>query len=248
MILFVTVISVLFLKVTTADDLPSYFPKCHIDDPDSCLLRGFQILKPHVSNGIEEIGLPPLNPLRVPKLKVSQTGPLARYQFLLENFTITGLDDYHIQEFRYNPHTMTFYGRIVYDTMSMTSNMDALGQVISVPIEGKGSVEVTLIGPINGEFEINGNLRNENGVNYYNTTNIKVNLYIYDGSCRLDDFFNNNIYLTRMITNIFNENSKLVVDVLTPAFKEMAKYGIRNLMTELTNRIPYNLLFPRRNY
>ncbi|KAF2881400.1 hypothetical protein ILUMI_24774, partial [Ignelater luminosus] len=101
--------------------------------------------------------------------------------------------------------------------------------------------------PIDGEFEINGNLRNEMGVDYYNTTNIKVSLYIHDGSCRLDGFFSNNIYLTRTINNIFNENSKLVVNTLNPAFKELTKYGIKNLMTELTNRISYNQLFPQRS-
>ncbi|KAF2881399.1 hypothetical protein ILUMI_24773, partial [Ignelater luminosus] len=226
----------------------SYFPKCYIDDPEfnSCLLKGFQTLKPYVSNGIEEIGLPSLNPLRVSKLVVSQNGPLASYQFLLENSTIAGLDNYYIHEFRFNPNTMTFYGRIAYDTLILASNMDALGEVISIPIEGKGSTEVTLIGPIDGEFEINGNLKNENGVDYYNTTSIKVNLNIYDGINFIDGFFNNNVQLTRTFNDIFNANSKLVVNIMTPVYTELAKLGIKNLITELTNRIPFNQLFPQR--
>lgn len=49
---------------------------------------------------------------------------------------------------RYDPYTLTFYGRIAYDVIFLFGYIAAQGQVISVPLDGKGTMNDALVGKL----------------------------------------------------------------------------------------------------
>ncbi|KAF2894421.1 hypothetical protein ILUMI_11749 [Ignelater luminosus] len=100
--------------------------------------------------------------------------------------------------------------------------------------------------PISGTFEVNGNIKEKDGVDYYNTTNIHVHLNIADGCYFMSNIFDDP-FLTRTTIEIFNINSKLLTSVVTPVFEELTKLGIRNIMESLTNALSYEEMFPLIN-
>ncbi|KAF2892370.1 hypothetical protein ILUMI_13803 [Ignelater luminosus] len=245
---FIISVSMQIFTVLVVAKKPSYFPTCYRNDPEpelsTCLLNGFKILKPYLHNGIPEIGLLPLNPLLLSKVEISQSMSYANYSVIVDNFTVWGFNNYNIKEFKYNPHTMNFHGEIEYDKLIITAGAyNISGQIILIPLEGTGHAE-GILGPLSGIFNIDGNITKKNGVDYYNTTNVQVYLHIVDGSYFLSSLFDNNIPKTRATNELLNVNSKLLTEVITPMFEELAKLGIRNLMASLTDAIPYNQMFP----
>ncbi|KAF2886308.1 hypothetical protein ILUMI_19867 [Ignelater luminosus] len=241
----VVLLSALLLESTTANDLPNYFPTCHLNEDglNDCILNGFKTLKSYVGHGIEEIGLPSLKPLYVARLEIGQEEALANYSMILNNFTVWGLDNYDVKEFRYDPNTTTFHGRLEYDKVIMsTVPYNISGQILLAPLKGEGFGQA-IIGPLSGSFEVNGNIKEKDGIDYYNTTNIHVHLDIADGYYFLSNIFDNP-YLTRTTVEIFNINSKLMTSVVTPVFEEMTKLGITSIMESLTNALSYEQMFP----
>lgn len=80
----------------------THFSKCYLNNPElnNCILNGFKTIKPYIGDGIEEIGLPSLKPLYMPNLELSQEGLLANYTAILKEFSVWGLDNYDVKEFR----------------------------------------------------------------------------------------------------------------------------------------------------
>ncbi|KAF2886330.1 hypothetical protein ILUMI_19843, partial [Ignelater luminosus] len=222
----------------------SYFPRCYLDDPklNACVLQAFNEIRPHISNGIEEIGLPSLNPLVIKKLLMLQDTMMANYTLTASNYTIAGLYNYDIKEFQYNLETMTFHFRIEFDTIPITTFIEVNGHVVNIPVVGKGLVR-TAYGPIDATFEIEGSMSKFKSIDHYNPKNVKVDLNIGDGSYYLEGFFDNNEQLVRLTNEMLNANSVIVTKALTPLFEELAEIGVMRFMKRLM-KIPYYKLFP----
>ncbi|KAF2898202.1 hypothetical protein ILUMI_07977 [Ignelater luminosus] len=137
----VVILLLLFICLSISKELPSYLPRCYLDDPEfnKCMLRAFNQIRPNVSNGIEEIGLPSLNPFLIPNMSVLEDTPLANFTVNLFNYTTAGLDNYDIKEFQFDPETMTFYFKIEFGTIIMFAFLEIDGHVANIPIRGKGS-------------------------------------------------------------------------------------------------------------
>ncbi|KAF2900436.1 hypothetical protein ILUMI_05753 [Ignelater luminosus] len=236
--------SIASLSLSFSENLPAYLPRCYLDDPklNECVLKAFNEIRPHVSNGIAEIGLPPLNPFIISKLSVEQDTSLAKYTVTGVNYTTRGLDNYDIKEFQYDCRTMTFRFRIEFDSILMTSLYEVHGHLAHIPVEGKG-LGSHAYSPVNAVFEINGGMRKLRGINYYDTKYVNVTLDMGEGSYHLDGLFDNK-QLERMTNEMLNINSDMVVKALTPALEKIAKIAVMRFMKTLF-KIPYHKLFPQ---
>lgn len=83
--------------------------------------------------------------------------------------------------------------------------------------------------------------------------NVSLMVYLITTSIWVTNFCANTInkhqslnFSGRTANDIFNAHSKLLANALTPAYEALAEFGIKNLMEGLTNKIPYDQLFPRR--
>ncbi|KAF2886120.1 hypothetical protein ILUMI_20053 [Ignelater luminosus] len=233
-----------FICLSVSNHLPSYLPRCYLDDPqrDECILRAFNKLRPNVANGIEEIGLPPLNPFVLPELILRQDTPNANFTIKVLNFTVAGLYKYDMKKFQYNPETKAFHFRIEYETIPITGDIEVSGHVASIPLSGKGFGRAVL-GPVNATFDVKGNIKTSRGIDFYSTHNVKVDLDISDGSYYVEQLFNNNQTLVHLANEMLNANSVMVSEAVTPTLERLAEKGVKRFMKTLT-RIPYYELFP----
>ncbi|KAF2898199.1 hypothetical protein ILUMI_07974 [Ignelater luminosus] len=238
-------IIILFLVCSSFSmDLPSYLSRCYLDDPklSECVLRAFKEVKPYANNGIEEIGLPPLNPFVVPKFTVQQESSLANYTIKVTNYTIEGLNNHDIKEFRYDPETMTYRFKIEFDSLSMSVSVEGDSDVVHIPLKGNGFVRIAH-SPVTAIFEIKGDMKRLRGIEYYSTEKAKVGLDMGDGNYNFEGLFNNNELLVRMTNEKLSANSAMVVEALTPAYEKFASMDVMRFMKTLT-KIPYHRLFP----
>lgn len=57
-----------------------------------------EILKPRIRDGVEELKIPSLNPLVLPKISIQRDKNEIKYSVDLTNLTITGIDAYKFKK------------------------------------------------------------------------------------------------------------------------------------------------------
>ncbi|KAF2891929.1 hypothetical protein ILUMI_14244, partial [Ignelater luminosus] len=80
----------------------------------------------------------------------------------------------------YNPETLTFSLKMEFDALPFYNKYEISGRLLHIPVEGKGFISGTFLGPINATIRIEGELVEVDDVEYYNTTDIKVTESIKD--------------------------------------------------------------------
>ncbi|KAF2889454.1 hypothetical protein ILUMI_16719 [Ignelater luminosus] len=131
-----------------------------------------------------------------------------------------------------------------YETISMSAHVEIEGHVAGIALRGKGFGRGAIGPSVNAIFEVKGNMRQQKGIEFYNTKNVKVNLSISHGSYYVEELFDNNELLVRMANEMLNANSVMVSEALIPFFERLAEMGVMRFMKTLT-RIPYRELFPQ---
>ncbi|KAF2886318.1 hypothetical protein ILUMI_19855, partial [Ignelater luminosus] len=217
-----------------------YFPRCSIDDPNlnNCLLKAFNTVRPYVKKGVEEIGILPFEPLVLPTFNLSQENLAVNYTLTAWNFTIRGIDNYNVKEINYNPQTLTFSAKMKFDALPFYSMYEVSGRLLHIPLEGKGFVSTTFLGPINATIRIEGELVEVDGVEYYNTTNIKVTEIIKDMEITVEGLFEGDEELGRITNHLLNLFSAEIMQAVTPALEQLAEEMLMRFMKSFTGSIP----------
>lgn len=81
--------------------LASYFPRCHIDDPElgKCLIKATETVRQHIKKGVPELNIPPIDPLVIPEITLQQGTNAVNYKLRLVNAVVKGTGDYDFTEF-----------------------------------------------------------------------------------------------------------------------------------------------------
>ncbi|KAF2888383.1 hypothetical protein ILUMI_17790, partial [Ignelater luminosus] len=138
--------------------------------------------------------------------------------------------------------TMTFRFKIDFDSIAMSAPILAEGHIAHIPIQGKGFARQLVLAPVSAMIEIKGNMRQLRGIQYYNPKKVKVNLDLGEAGYYITGLFDNNEHLgnkyrnlvaviflllvniaVRLTNRMFNENSDMVVEALTPALERLAE-------------------------
>lgn len=88
----------------------SFIQKCSRSDPqiNACLRNSFNGLKPYLISGIPEIGLPPMEPLKIDALGIENNAGNIRIKGLFTNVINTGSSNFTIREVR-SDISVSFY-------------------------------------------------------------------------------------------------------------------------------------------
>lgn len=80
----------------------SFIQKCSRSDPqlNACLRNSFNGLKPYLLTGIKEIGLPPLEPLKIDALGIENNAGNIRIKGLFTNVINAGSSNFTVKEVR----------------------------------------------------------------------------------------------------------------------------------------------------
>ncbi|KAF2890881.1 hypothetical protein ILUMI_15292 [Ignelater luminosus] len=229
-------------------DLPDYFPRCPINDPNlnNCLLKAFNTVRPYVKKGVDEIGILPFEPLVLETFSLSQENIAVNFTVTTWNFTIGGIDNYNVKEINYNPETLVFSTKMEFGALPIYSMYEMSGRVLHIPVEGKGFVAATL-GPVNATIRIEGELVEADGVEYYNTTNIKVTESINDIEITMQGLFGGDEELGRVTNSLLNRFSVGIIHACTPALEQLAEEMFMRFMKSFTGSVPYYKIFPKLN-
>ncbi|KAF2880063.1 hypothetical protein ILUMI_26132, partial [Ignelater luminosus] len=106
---------------------------------------------------------------------------------------------------------------------------------------------IFLLGPMNPTIRIEGELVQVNGVEYYNTINIKVTESIRDLEVTAEGLFGHDEELGRITNHMLNRFSVEITQAATPVLEQFDEKMFMGFMKSFTGSVPYYKIFPRLN-
>ncbi|KAF5269303.1 hypothetical protein FQR65_LT02604 [Abscondita terminalis] len=233
------------LHCCVALDLPDFFPKCCMNDPliNDCLLNAAMKVKPFIKDGVNELEIPSLFRVITPNFIIHHKTENAHFVNTLKNFTFYGMDDYQIEDLKFEPRKISLQGKFMFKELFQHAYYKIKeGTILEVPITGDG-IFGGIIGPLNVTFTLRGSLEEKNQVEYAKVDEciIVIDIKQYDIGFQGLTYENGAWGNTN---KLFRENTKLVGQTLTPAFQEMFQIFVTDYLKWFLNEIPYNKLFP----
>uniref|UniRef100_A0A182IY27 Uncharacterized protein n=1 Tax=Anopheles atroparvus TaxID=41427 RepID=A0A182IY27_ANOAO len=221
---------------------PASFSRCKQED-GNCLLEAITATFRNFHKGVPEIGLVPLDPLRIDKMDIVQgDGPIN----IVLNFMkvdITGFQHATIKKangFTSNPTKMEI--NLVVPVASLVGGYKINGKVLILPIQGEGASNMTMA---NCDITLRwtGKLVEKTGKQFYQIDKFKVT---FDTSRFYMDFtnlFNGDKALGDNMNVFLNDNWPDILKELKPAIAAAFTKIFESVVGNVFNRVPYSELY-----
>ncbi|XP_047534398.1 uncharacterized protein LOC125069086 [Vanessa atalanta] len=120
-------------------------PVCHYSDPHvaDCIKRVAEQAKLLLAHGIPSFGIQPLEPLKVPSIRLRQHNmPQARFKYdaWLTDLTLNGLTNYTFNKLDVFPEDLKVTGNISLPRLVMSGEYVVIGQFQMLPVESTGII------------------------------------------------------------------------------------------------------------
>ncbi|XP_049286339.1 uncharacterized protein LOC125765363 [Anopheles funestus] len=221
---------------------PASFSRCKQED-GNCLLEAITATFRNFHKGVPEIGLVPLDPLRIDKMDIVQGDGPINIVLNFKKVDLTGFQHAQIKKangFTSNPTKMDL--NLVVPVASLVGGYRINGKVLILPIQGEGSSNMTMA-DCDISLKWTGKLVDRNGKQFYQVDKFKVH---FDTSRFYMDFsnlFNGDKALGDNMNVFLNDNWQDILKELKPAISAAFTKIFEAVVTNVFNKVPYNELY-----
>ncbi|XP_050079367.1 uncharacterized protein LOC126567180 [Anopheles maculipalpis] len=226
----------------SAAKFPASFSRCKQED-GNCLLEAITATFQNFHKGVPEIGLVPLDPLRIDKMDIVQGDGPINIVLNFKKVDLLGFQHAQIKKasgFTSNPTKMDL--NLVVPVASLIGGYRINGKVLILPIQGEGSSNMTMVN-CDISLKWTGKLVDKNGKQFYQVDKFKVH---FDTSRFYMDFsnlFNGDKALGDNMNVFLNDNWQDILKELKPAISAAFTKIFEAVVTNVFNRVPYNELY-----
>ncbi|KAH0807438.1 hypothetical protein GEV33_015353 [Tenebrio molitor] len=126
--------------------LPSNFKKCNRKQSDfnACFSEAVAHAVKQLNVPVKEVGLPSIDPLVVPSLKIGAGTSAVSFEQSYTNLSLTGFTNVNIEkvEMNFKTNTLSIEGSVPDVVMSFTYDFN--GNILMLPINGKGPGKIDI--------------------------------------------------------------------------------------------------------
>ncbi|KAM3964914.1 protein takeout-like [Aphomia sociella] len=219
----------------TSSATVSFITKCSLDDY-KCIKKSTQVAIPIYVNGIPELGIESLEPLLLDRVDASTPN----LNLIAGDIVIEGLRNCIAKKIQFDKKdTKTKITLKVQCTVELKGHYEMKGQILILPIEGKGKVQATIrkiVISINGEIE---DKIGKDGETYWDIKNWKHTFDLKD-KCDLnfENLFNGNEVLGRAAQEVVNSSANEVIFEIGPPIITAIVTKIVNSVQALFSSVP----------
>ncbi|XP_046991671.1 uncharacterized protein LOC124596539 [Schistocerca americana] len=169
-----------FAVAFTADaaSLESYGVSCPKDDPqlDTCFANAVEKMRQHLIEGIPDLGVPAIDPLKLAEVKVD---PLFGdwIKILLKNIKADGAGKFRTANLKVNLKDNEFRGEVHIPFLAFEGDYNVDATVLNLSLKGNGSVKGNTTENCS-EFVLKGDLEKRDGGRYFNFKQLKIKLIV----------------------------------------------------------------------
>ncbi|XP_050088483.1 uncharacterized protein LOC126572847 [Anopheles aquasalis] len=233
----------LCVSLCQAVKLPSSYKRCNPGD-EQCLIAAVTETFQKYRNGLPELGLAPLDPLRIDEMDIVQGDGPVNIVLNFKNVDITGFSDVVVKKAKgitANPNVMEM--NLLIPLASLVGSYKIKGKVLILPIQGEGISNMTMA---NCDFLMkwNGGLQKRaDGKEYYQMNKIKATFDTTRFYMQLSNLFNGDKLLGDNMNQFLNDNWQDILKELKPSIIGAFTKIFRAIITNVFENVPYTDLF-----
>lgn len=205
---------------------------------NECAVAHGQLAIPKFINGDPKYRAPRLDPLDITELRVNQGTKQVGLRMILKNAKIYGLKNTIFEKARTQLGTKHIEWDFKIPRIEIISDYEVNGQVLILPITGKGKANVTLT-KLEITYKYDWELIKKNGKEYMNFTSSELEFDNGKTYFDLKNLFNGDQFLGSNMNRFLNENWKEVTRELGPAVGQAFSDVFRLLLTRIAAQVPY---------
>uniref|UniRef100_A0A0A9X583 Protein takeout n=1 Tax=Lygus hesperus TaxID=30085 RepID=A0A0A9X583_LYGHE len=239
-----TAILLFLAQAATALKLPSYIKPCKMSDPklDECVVKHGIAAVPKFINGDPKYRVPRLEPLDITELRVRQGTKQVGLNMILKDCKIYGIKSTKFVQARTNLPAKHIEWDFKIPRIEILSDYEVDGQVLILPITGKGKANVTLTN-LEITYKYDWVYENKNGKNFMNFTSSELLFDTGRTYFDLKNLFNGDQFLGSNMNRFLNENWKDVTKELGPAVGQAFSDVFRLLLTRIAAQVPFEEIY-----
>ncbi|KOB78475.1 Takeout/JHBP like protein [Operophtera brumata] len=216
------------LHCATADYFktkPDFVKTCSKSDPefDDCSREAVQNIFNALGPGLPEIDMAPLDPLKIPKIRILQGDGPVNVNAALDDVTVTG------------------FGRTEVLVSQIEGTYDLKGKILLIPLVGRG---VCWFEPRNMTIDILSEVKlySKDDITFFNVTSAHVKYNIGGLRLRMNNLFDGIESLEESTNAYLNANWRPVSESLRPILSKTIEDILLGFMQKLFNNLPGHFL------
>lgn len=234
------------LALAAAANLSDYVTPCKSKDPElnECVRRAAQQVLEKSSKGFPDLGVPAMDPAKIPALAIDRTGALAM-SLSFSNSTHQGLGSTVVKSARVDPVAHVYNFSVVIPKYAVDGIYDVNGRVILLPITGHGKANITFT-DIETEWSFTGQKATKDGQDYLKLTKLETSIHPdspKNVQVHFDGLFGGNKILGDTMNDFLNQNWKEIVKQLKPGVQASFDRRLLPVAQRFMENFPLKQLF-----
>ncbi|XP_065162856.1 uncharacterized protein [Atheta coriaria] len=231
-----------FSGYLAATDIPSFMHICHKSSPDTkaCIKDSVEALRPQLQNGNPEYNIPSVEPIVIDDLIKDTSGPLK-----LETTQVVayGGGNYEIIDIIPDFEKYSFESDINIPTLRIEAKYRIDGKVSVVAVRGEGTFHANLTN-CRSRSTLVGKQVQRDGENHLEFVENKMKVTVGGGNVLLDNLFNGDKILTKLINDVVNDNLQTFLKDLMPFIEAGLAKNFMNTANQIVGPYTCEQLFP----
>ncbi|KAF5273564.1 hypothetical protein FQR65_LT04562 [Abscondita terminalis] len=225
--------------------LPDYIHVCKENDVDiaQCINNSINHLRLRLAAGIDDLDVPPMEPLKLNEIKLKIGPPSAAIHCNITNLRVWGPSTFVINELKPNLTANTFYFKIFLPKLHFEGDYDLNMNFFLINAKGRGPIQGNFTN-YSSEVVMKGRKIMQNNEEYLKFDKLHLRVEIGKTKIRLENLFNEDPLLKQLSDDLVNDNSEIFVNEIKPTLE----IGLAEKFTEIANKITlkftYKELFP----
>ncbi|KAK9700685.1 hemolymph juvenile hormone binding protein (JHBP) [Popillia japonica] len=221
--------------------IPEYIHICSANDADisKCILNSINLLRPQLKEGIEELDVPPLEPLPLDEITLKRGPSSTRITANITDIKVWGASDFEILELRANVKKNKFTFKVRLPYLYFQGKYDLDMQILLIKLKGRG--------PITGNFSnygfeavMKGDKIQKDGEEYLRFDKMKVRIHVGEAKLNLENLFGGDPVLGKVTNDILSDNSELFLNEIRPNLETSLAEKFTEIANKITLRFTYN--------
>ncbi|XP_072387345.1 putative beta-carotene-binding protein [Diabrotica undecimpunctata] len=220
---------------------------CKKSDPDfeQCFTKTLTRFLPLVMNGVPDLGIPPLDPLKLPELAIQQN--IAGFGEISAKFTdieVEGFKGVVFDQMKVDP--VNLYGTIKLSIPSIYIETDYSidGKIMDLVINNKGHF-IGNFSDLKMSMKISlTTFKKEDGLEYFKINKLTQNIKIGNGHIKLESKDKSFQPMLNVAANIFNSNPSMILSTASNMISVQSVQMTKEKLNDLLGSFPASVLLP----
>uniref|UniRef100_A0A336MQ15 CSON002427 protein n=1 Tax=Culicoides sonorensis TaxID=179676 RepID=A0A336MQ15_CULSO len=245
-VLFISVIVLLFNIVIAQYNLPSYIQVCRKDDPKlgQCMKKSVEGLRPYLRSGIKELDIPPIEPILIGDLIVSESVPGQGVSITARDVKAYGPSNFILKKLDVVEYAKKYNFKVELPQLYAEGTYDIDGRILLIPVKGNGRFHGNFSRALADVRVRNEIVTKPDGQTYSVVKKIDIKIQVKDGKIRLDNLFGGDRVLGDVINETINRNFDILSKEIIPLIERALSKYFKKVGNKILGTYPESVLFP----